>query len=252
MSLQLDTWEPDFPKPDPIKKSGFLRIAISGPSDSGKSHLFEYFAHKYFSRLYEVFIVFCSSDDQRAKYAKILNTKHCYKSYDSSIIDTVMQAQDKKEKSGGIPFRIMIIYDDFANRSTRTDNSIFDQFISDRHSAISICMILHDIMLLDRVSRNMLTHIFMTRQLQTQVYENMAEQYLMGPFKSTSNEEIPDHLKNQSKGNIVRLLTNAMNDHTKNYNIVCILVQHYMRDQNAGLFDVLKTFKAPASWTVKK
>jgi hypothetical protein len=248
--LKLNDWEVYFPNPNPLDKSGFIRACIVGPSDSGKSYLFEYFARYHLKRIYEVFIVFCSSDDQRKRYSTILETKLVYKNYDSSVIEAINKKQSELEAIGKPPIKVMIIYDDFANRSNKYDDTIFQQFISARHTCISLFMILHDMALLDRIARNMLTHLFVTRQITTVVYEKISEEFLLGPLFNDKN--VPDMIKEAGKSRKVNFLSRLLNENTKNYYVVCVLINEYMKKQETGLSDILKTFKAPKMRELKK
>lgn len=224
-------------KPDTKTKENFIRMAIVGPSDSGKSYLFKHIAEKCLLKHYDLIIVFCGSDDTRREYSECLKTDLVYSSYNPAVIDTLKTLQKKNFDKTGIMNSVLIVYDDYANRNTRYNSEIFDLAISGRHHCISFVMILHDLTCLDRIVRDNLSHLIITRQQAIKVYETIAEEYL---FMTAATEL--DHLN--TKKSINDYLISTLHNNTGNFKMVVVLLQKMKREPNKKLNNYIYWFKA--------
>jgi hypothetical protein len=227
--------------PNRETRQNYLRMAIVGPSDTGKSHLFKEMSRKVFIAHYDLVVVFCGSDDTRREYGQLFGTPLVYSEFDPRIIETLKQKQTQPDKTkppvNTPPLSILVVYDDFANRSTRYNKEIFDLAISGRHQCISFVMMLHDLTCLDRVVRDNLTHMIITRQTASIVYETVAEQYLMMAFIGKYPE------MNRSK--LMNVIMNILHTHTGNYRMIMIDVISMKKNADPKLEDYLCTIRAP-------
>ncbi len=241
--FELETWVPTFKenKPNPIKKENFLRMVICGPSDSGKSFLLKYLGIKYFRRIYETIVVFCGSEDTLKEYGKVLKTEVLYKHYEPKYLDTIKKNQRELVAKGKPMLKILIIYDDQFTRKNNKDDSIFQAAIGGRHDAMGFCMVLHDLVLTDRVVRDQLTHLILTRQTNYDVFENVVKQFLV--LSAWKCPKLPLEAR-QSKRKLISYLVGLLQDSTKNYNVIVILLEAYKKNQEAEFSDFLKIYKA--------
>lgn len=219
-------------KPDIKTKENFIRMAIVGPSDSGKTYLFKYIAKKVLLAQYDLIVVFCGSEDTRMEYARELQTEFIYPEYRPDVIKLIKQVQSEVKK----PNTILVVYDDYATRNTKYNKELFDLAISGRHSCISFVMILHDLVCLDRIVRDNLTHMIVTRQQAQNVYETLAKEYLWMTVKS----EMPDATDIKVKNFIVNLLHNT----TGNYNMIILCLQKIKKEPNKTLSDYVYQLRA--------
>lgn len=228
-------------KPNRETRQNYLRMAIVGPSDTGKSYLFKELSRKVLIAHYDLVVVFCGSDDTRREYGQLFNTKHLFREFDPVIIETLKEMQIQPDKTKP-PLKtprlsILIVYDDFANRGTRYNKEIFDLAISGRHQCISSVMMLHDLSCLDRVVRDNLTHMIITRQTASTVYETVAEEYLMMAFIGK--------YPGVSKSKLMNVIMNILHTHTGNYRMIMIDVISMKKNADPKLEDYLCTIKAP-------
>lgn len=227
--------------PDRATRQNYLRMAIVGPSDTGKSFLFKEMSRKVLKAHYDLVVVFCGSEDTRREYGELFGTTNLYSEFDPAIIEKLKQIQTQPDKTKP-PLKtprlsILIVYDDFANRGTRYNKELFDLAISGRHQCISFVMMLHDLSCLDRVVRDNLTHMIITRQTASTVYETVAEQYLMMSFI----EKYPD----MNRSRLINLIINVLHTHTGNYRMIMIDVISMKKNANPKLDEFLCTIKAP-------
>lgn len=243
INFELGVWEPEFKihKPNPIKKEGFMRMAIVGPSESGKSYLLKYLGRKYFRKIYESIFVFCGSNDTLQEYGKILKTDMLFKTYTSGILDMIKMNQKQLEKEGKPMTKVLIIYDDQFTRKNNRDDTIFHSAISGRHDCMSFCMILHDLVLTDRVVKDQFTHLILTRQTSFVIYESVVNQFLL--LSAWQSPSIPIEAR-QSKRKLAQYLIGLLSDTTKGYSVAVILLEEYKKNQDAEFKDFLKKFKA--------
>lgn len=227
--------------PDRRTRQNYLRMAIVGPSDTGKSFLFKEMARKVLIAHYDLVVVFCGSDDTRREYSELFRTPLVYSEFDPAVIETIKRRQvrprDDKPPVRTPPNSVLIVYDDFANRGTRYDKELFDLAISGRHQCISFVMMLHDLTCLDRVVRDNLTHMIITRQTASIVYETVAEQYLMMSFI----ERYPE----MSRTKLMNVIMNVLHTHTGGYRMIMIDVISMKKNDKPLLEDFLCTIKAP-------
>lgn len=239
--LPYDIRELQKNRPDRQTRQGYLRMAIVGPSDTGKSYLFKELSKKVLIAHYDLVVVFCGSDDTRREYSQLFNTPLAYSEFDPNIIQTLKakqrQPNPNKPPVNTPPISILIVYDDFANRGTRYSKEIFDLAISGRHDCISFVMILHDLTCLDRVVRDNLTHMIITRQTATIVYDTVAEQYLMMSFIERYSEK--------SRSQLMNIITSILHSNTGNYRMIILDIIAMKKNANPKLEDFLRTIKAP-------
>lgn len=227
--------------PDRATRQNYLRMAIVGPSDTGKSFLFKELGRKVLRAHYDLVVVFCGSDDTRREYSELFNTKHVYSEFDPAIIEKLKEMQTHPDKTKP-PLKtprisILIVYDDFATRKTRYNQEIFDLAISGRHQCISSVMMLHDLSCLDRIVRDNLTHMIITRQTSLTVFQTVAEEYLMMAFKM----KYPD----VSNSKLESMITSVLNSHTGNYRMIMIDVISMKKNADPKLEEYLCTIRAP-------
>lgn len=242
--IKLDEWNPkeDIKKPNTKTKADFLRMIIVGPSDSGKSYLFKDIAKKKLHGQYDVVIVFCGSSDTLTEYKKIFNTKMAFLKYDSEIIETINREQENLVKKGKQMLRVLMIYDDFADRKNKHDNEIFHMAISGRHECMSFVMILHDLVLVDRVLRDQLTHLIITRQASLNVYTTIMQQYLY--LAAVNDNEVSNNVKS-GKQKLNLYLLKLLISNTNNYQaLVFLIYKARTMKESVNIRDVLKTYKA--------
>ncbi len=234
----MDNWEPYFEKPKTATKSGFIRIAVIGPSFTGKSYLVRSFA-PHLRKQYDIIVVFCGSDDTISEYKKAYGSDiRAYKTFNEEVCNTCKQHNAELEKMGKDPLKILFIFDDYANRKNKSDVDVFKLAISGRHDCISIIMVAHDLVLLDRVVRDQFTHIFLTKQTEYGVYEKVVDNYLM---LALMDEKISKNkTKQQIKLDMIRIMQNG----TQNYGILCLLIKQFRDTPNPKLRDLLRVYKA--------
>lgn len=228
----LQDWIPNFEKPNVKGKKGFLRMVITGPSDSGKSYVLKSFA-KILKKQYDVIVVICGSPDTKLEYEKLFDTKLCFDTLHETIIPSIIEHNKKKK----IPSKALIIYDDFANRQNKNNLDIFKTAISGRHNCISFVMVLHDLVLIDRVVRDQLTHIIITRQTSLNVYETIVNEFLLVSYKAYVDS---NNSKSKDKDDIVKMLQQNTVDH----NVVIVLIAEYKKNQDLDFYGLLKKYKA--------
>lgn len=228
-------------KPNRATRQNYLRMAIVGPSDTGKSFLFKELGRKVLKAHYDLVVVFCGSDDTLREYGELFGTKHVYKEFDPDVIEKIKQIQTQPDKTKP-PLKtprlsVLIVYDDFATRKTRYNQEIFDLAISGRHQCISSVMMLHDLSCLDRIVRDNLTHMIITRQTSLTVFGTVAEEYLMMAFKM----RYPD----VSNSKLESMITSILNSHTGNYRMIMIDVISMKKNADPKLEEYLCTIRAP-------
>lgn len=225
--------------PDCQTKEGFLRMVIVGPSDSGKTFLFKHLANKIFINQYDVVICFCGSVDTRREYQQLFNTKFVYEAYNPEIINRIKAHQEetaKTNKKRHPVARILIVYDDFANRGTTHNKELFELAISGRHDCISFVMILHDLACLDRIVRDNLTHMIIARQQAAAVYETVAREYLYMAF-AVENQD-------RSTRDIMKHIMTTLHDNTGGYYFIVVNLIAMKKNTNAKIKDYLTKYKA--------
>lgn len=235
----MEDWQPYFEKPKTNTKSGFIRVAVIGPSFTGKSYLVRSFG-PYLSKQYDNIIVFCGSDDTIKEYKKAYGEKvRAYKTFNEEACNACKQHNSELEASGKQPLKILFIFDDYANRKNKSDVDVFKLAISGRHDCISIIMVAHDLVLLDRVVRDQFTHIFLTKQTEYSVYEKVVDNYLM--LALMNDKSAKNKTKQQIKMDMIRIMQSG----TQNYGILCLLIKQFRDTPNPKLSDLLKVYKAP-------
>lgn len=234
--MDIDKWEPKFKKPNTKSKSDFLRMVICGPSNSGKSYLLNHLA-SHIKNHYDLIIIYCGSKDTREEYRKSFKTDIAKNDFEPNDIEMIKMKNDKLEKNGENPIKTLCIYDDYANRQNKNDNTIFQMAISGRHHCISFIMVIHDMVLIDRVMRDQLTHLFLTRQTAYSIYEGIADYYLMLPAMQTAGQ-------NANKKDIKNKLMQIMQKATANFGIIVINLEKYKQNPNGTINDLLLQYKA--------
>ena len=232
-SITISEWIPEFKKPNIKDKANFLRVVICGPSNSGKSYLLNKLAIKIRNH-YDVICVYCSSNDTLVEYKKSFKTEVIKNNFDPEDIDKIKQRNTELEASGENPLKVLCIYDDYANRTNKHDDTVFNMAISGRHHCISWIMVIHDMILIDRVMRDQLTHLFLTRQTAYNIYESIVDYYLLLPAMQTCDD----------KPKIRSELMKIMQKSTAYYGVVLIDLENYKKDPNGTLKTLLYRYKA--------
>lgn len=190
-------------------KSNFIRLCISGPSDTGKSQYIQFLYDQVFKYHYDLICVFCKSDDQRLAYKHGMHTNLVYADYRADVIEKII-ANNKGLK----PVRCLVILDDIIDRASRFNKSIFDLAISGRHNLISLCLVTHSLALLDPVVRGCFSHLCLTRQTNEVVYTAVYDDFL----QMLARCEYPDKTNIELRKAIV----NYMHANTANWNVLFI------------------------------
>lgn len=167
----IKEWRSKIPSTE--DKSNFIRLCVSGPSDTGKSVFLQYLYDNVFKYHYDLIVVFCKSDDQLANYKFGMKTNLCYKTYNTDVVEKII-----KNNQGVKPLRTLILLDDIIDRASRYNKSIFDLAISGRHNCISLAIVCHSLALLDPVVRNCFSHLCITRQTNEIVYTTIYQDFL--------------------------------------------------------------------------
>lgn len=242
-SMLLENWIIDFPTPNPTNKEHFIRMAITGPSDSGKSYMFKYIFQKFLGKQYELVVIFCGSKDTLKEYKQLTGSKFCFETYNAEFIHLLKKQQHNLIKQGKLPLRILIIYDDFSNRKNKGDLEVFNLAIQGRHDCISFIMILHDLITLDRIVLDQMTHIITTRQMSANVFEKLAHQYLATLIEN--DPKFNKHFIHSKKSDIIKYISKIFHNNTNNYNCIVILLERYKKQVNQVHFsDIVKRIKA--------
>lgn len=232
-SILINEWEPYFKKPNTKDKSNFLRVVICGPSNSGKSYLLNKLAVKIRNH-YDLIAIYCSSEDTREEYRKSFKTEVVKNSFEPEDIDKIKQRNTELEASGENPLKVLCVYDDYACRTNKNDDTIFNMAISGRHACISWIMVIHDMVLIDRVMRDQLSHLFLTRQTAYTIYESIVDYYLLLPAMQNCDD------KSKIRNNLMKLMQKA----TANYGVILIDLENYKKDPNGTLRTLLYRYKA--------
>ncbi len=182
LDTNLDDFDIDsIELPNAAKKSGFVRMIISGPSNSGKTFCFKYLLSKVFAKQYDYFLIYGKTDDTAQEYIDIIaaaGKKYQYfKQFSEGHIDMLKSKQKKFQDEGKLPVRVMIIIDDFNDRNTKYEKGMIDLFTMSRHFCASVVNIVHDLTFVDPSARNSATHIVFTRQDKGAVYETLFKEY---------------------------------------------------------------------------
>lgn len=240
--ISLKEWDAlDIRSPNPLTKENYIRMTIVGPSEQGKSTIFKHLAMHKFRKQYETFVVFCGSNDTLKEYKEILDTDNVYNQFNPEILKVIKKKNEKLESEGKPMISVMCVYDDFGTRKNKNEESILDTFIQGRHHGMSICMILHDLILLDRISRDQFTHLILVRQSDPDVYEGIVEKYLLLP--AMDDDTIPKEAK-KTKIALRTYLMRLMSSNTVDYYSLVFMLSRYKKLQTIHIQDVLLKFKA--------
>lgn len=239
--LDLDVWDGKIETPNPLKKSGFMRMLIVGPSDSGKSYLLEHLAKKKLKKLYEKVIVICGSRDTLKDYGNVFDTNSLYSNYDPRDIDIVKGHQRELEAKGKPMLKVLIVYDDFGTRKNKHDESIFNLAIQGRHDCISFVMVLHDLVLADRIVRDNFTHIILTRQSSYDVYNRLIEEFLL--MMADNDPAISEDHK-RSKQTMSRYIRNTLVANSQNFYVIVVLLQASKKAMKSNFKEFVLKYKA--------
>lgn len=242
--MDLNNWTTKFminKQPDTIKKANFIRACIVGPSDTGKSYLFKHLANEIFIKHYDIFVVFCGSKDTLNEYRTILNTDYAYQEYNEGVLDKLKEIQNKLVEEEKPLNRICVVYDDFADRKTKYDKQIFHLAISGRHDCMSFVFIMHDLVTLDRIVLDQLTHMFITKQQNRDVYEKITDKFLQ---MIVDQDPTIDENHKKNKNRIRDYVINTLNKNTGNYYVIVCMLEKIKKKPDQYFRDYVYKFKA--------
>jgi GTPase SAR1 family protein len=223
------------------QKDTCLRMIVVGPSNSGKTYFVSHLGAQYLYKRYEIIIIICSSDDTRAQYGKAFKTVQLFKQPSKELFTKINDFQTKLQDSGKQLMNVLIVYDDNFTRANKNDADVFNNAIAGRHLCISYILVMHDLVLTDRVVRDQCTHLILTRQLTYSILENIAIQYLLGVARCDSR--LCPTLKT-SNAAVTRYITQLMHKGAEDHNVIVITPENYKKVKNSTFDDIFRNYKA--------